>query len=127
MADEDDQGSVEDVRLLAIKQFCLKTLKQKSDKWAKMISQEENSIMMTEFLEKADKRVLVLQLLPSGQLAPMETFPTSNKNKAVYYIKRAAEALKKDNFKEVLLFGDMSQVPLDQLSSVVESVSQHIT
>ena len=123
MADEDDQAT-EDIRMLAIKQFCLKTLKQKSDKWAKMTSQEENTVLMTEFLEKADKRVLVIQALSSGQLAPMETFPTSNKNKAVYYIKRAAEALKKDNFKELLLFGDMSQVPLDQLSSVVESVSR---
>lgn len=123
MAEEEDQGSAEDVRLLAIKQFCLKTMKQKSDKWAKMMSQDENSVLMTEFLEKADKRVLVIHLLPSGQLAPIDTFPTTNKNKAVYYIKRTADALKKDNFKEVLLFGDMSQVPLDQLSSVVESVS----
>lgn len=127
MAEEDEQGSTEDVRLLAIKQFCLKTMKQKSDKWAKMMSQEDNSIMLTEFLEKADKRVLVIHLLSSGQLSPIDTFPTTNRNKAVYFIKRTADALRKDNFKEVLLFGDMSHVPLDQLSSVVESVSVYVS
>lgn len=123
MAEEEEQGSTDDVRLMALKQFCLKTMKQKSDKWTKMMSQEENSIMLTEFMEKADKKVLVVHLLPSGQLAPMDSFPTTTKNKAVYFIKRTSDALRKDNFKEVLLFGDMSQVPLDQLSSIVESVS----
>ena len=126
MADEEEDGTAGDARLAVIEQFTIKTLKQKTDKWAKMTSQEENMVMLTEFMEKADNRLLVIQLLPSGQLSPMDTFPASTKNKAVYFIKKSAEQLKKDNLKEILLLGDLSSLPLDQLSSIVDAVSTNI-
>ena len=33
---EEEQGGVEDVRMEVIQQYCLKTLKQKQDKWTKV-------------------------------------------------------------------------------------------
>lgn len=38
-------------------------------------------------------------------------------------MKRAAEPVKKDNFKSLLMFGDICHLPLDHLSSLVDSVS----
>ena len=35
-------------------------LPQKPEKWAKMMSQEENLVLLSEFLEKGDCRVLVV-------------------------------------------------------------------
>lgn len=87
-----------------------------------MINQEDNMVLINEFFEKADCRVLVVYVASNGQLTPMITFPTTSKNKAVYYIKRVPDTLKKDNILQLLQFGDMSYVPLDQLSSLVDSV-----
>ena len=54
---------------------------QKADKWNKMLSQEENLVVINEFLEKTDKRVLVIALTPQGQMFPSVSFPTSSKTK----------------------------------------------
>ena len=88
-----------------------------------MLSQEDNLVIFNEFLERGDRRILVISLNSNGQLTPMTTFPATNKNKAVYFIKRNPEAVKKENIKTLLMFGDVSQIPLDQLSYLVESVS----
>ena len=88
-----------------------------------MMSQEDNLVTVNEFLERGDRRMLVIYVSPNGQLVPVTTFPTSAKAKAVYFIKRQAEALKKDNMKSLLMVGDVSHLPLDQLSFLVESVS----
>ena len=46
-----------------------------------MMSQEENLVMINEFLEKADQRMLVLALSPQGQICPSDSFPASSKTK----------------------------------------------
>ena len=58
---------------------------QKGDKWTKMMSQEENMVMVNEFLEKGDERVLVIALTPQGQLCPATTFPASSKTKVCVF------------------------------------------
>ena len=92
-----------------------------------MAGQEDNLVLLSEFLEKPEKRLLVIYLASNGQLTPDTAFPSSSKNKAVYFIKRQPEQVKKENVKTLLLFGDVSHVPLDQLSNLVESVSEYIT
>ena len=116
-------GSTEDPRLEALSQYTLKTIKQKPDKWAKMMGLEENVMMINEFLEKPEIRLLVIFANQQGLLTPSKLFPNSTKTKAVYFLKRQADAVKKENIKALLIFGDMSHVPLDQLASIVESVS----
>ena len=49
----------------------------------KMISQEENRVMLTEFLEKNDFLVLVIYVNPQGQLTPINDFPATSKNKVL--------------------------------------------
>ena len=117
------EGQAEDVRITLLQQYCLGALKQKVDKWTKMMSQEENVATLTEFLEKADVRTLVVSVASSGQLTLLKSFPSNIKNKAVYFIKKEPEALAKQKTADHLLVGDISLIPLEQLSSYVESVS----
>ena len=51
-----------------------------------MIGQEENLVMINEFLEKADQRLLVLALTPQGQIFPANSFPTSSKTKVCIHL-----------------------------------------
>ena len=53
-----------------------------------MLSQDEYSILINEFLEKGDCRVLLISLTAAGQLQPDSNFPTTLKNKAVYFVKK---------------------------------------
>ena len=56
---------------------------QKPEKWAKMMSQEENLVLLSEFLEKGDCRVLVVYANQQGQLTPSTSFPNTTKTKVV--------------------------------------------
>ena len=58
-------------------------LPQKPEKWAKMMSQEENLVLLSEFLEKGDCRVLVVYANQQGQLTPSTSFPNTTKTKVV--------------------------------------------
>ena len=46
-----------------------------------MMSQEENGVILTEFLEKGDSLVLVIYINQQGQLTPINDFPATSKNK----------------------------------------------
>ena len=53
-----------------------------------MLSQDEFAMMLNEFLEKGDCRVLLISLTNAGQLQPANQFPAALKNKAVYFVKK---------------------------------------
>ena len=46
----------------------------------------------------------------------------SSKTKGVYFVKQSEKAIPKEKFEEVLNYGDLSQVPLEHLSSFVDDV-----
>lgn len=54
---------------------------KKSDKWLKMSSQEEYLTIIIDFLEKPDVKLLVIYVDPEGELVPIDTFPTTTKQK----------------------------------------------
>ena len=54
---------------------------QKNDKWQKMISQEENLVILMDFLDKGESLVLVIYVNQQGQLTPVNDFPATSKNK----------------------------------------------
>lgn len=41
---------------------------------------------------------------------------------AVYFVKRQAEVVKADTFRQLIMYGDVAHLPLDHLSSLIESV-----
>src|ERR1700733_2278379 len=91
-----------DPRIYFVADYILKTLKLKSDKFAKMYGIEENKIMVHEFFDKADIQILVIQFTAAGSLQPAVTFPNVLKNKSCYFIKKRREALPRDsNLRDV--------------------------
>lgn len=58
-----------------------KFVSQKTDKWTKMASQDENTVMLMEFLEKAECRLLIVYSNSQGQLTPTTTYPGTTKTK----------------------------------------------
>ncbi|KAB0366479.1 hypothetical protein FD754_010635 [Muntiacus muntjak] len=111
-----------DVRLEYLESVSSLVLKFKPDKWSKMIGTEENMALFTEFFEKPDVPVLVLTLNPAGMIIPCLGFPASLKSKGMYFIKKRPESIGKDNYKERLVYGDISPTPVDQLIAIVEEV-----
>lgn len=116
-------GDTGDTRLDFIQDYVLRTLKQKPDKWQKLIGSEENKQLILDFFEKQEYRQLVISLNSAGALATSYAFPSGQKTKAVYFIKKnPKEAVQKNNLKRALFFGDLSHEPLEQLSSLVDEV-----
>ena len=111
-----------DARLQFIEQYTLKTLKVKNDKWQKLLSQEEMKQMIVDFVEKGDQVNLVMILQTNGVPQPTYQFPGSLKSKAVYFVKKGKVALPKEKFRKELMYGDLSNAPLEQLSALVDEV-----
>ncbi|XP_028375908.1 LOW QUALITY PROTEIN: dynein heavy chain 17, axonemal [Phyllostomus discolor] len=111
-----------DPRLEYLEKVAAVILKFKPDKWSKMTGAEENLALFTEFFEKADVCVLVLTLNPAGMILPCLGFPASLKFKGVYFIKKKPETLKKDTYKDNLIYGDISPAPVDQLIVIVGEI-----
>lgn len=111
-----------DVRLEYLEGVAAIMLKFKPDKWGKMVGAEENLALFTEFFEKPDILVLVLTLSPAGTIIPCLGFPASLKSKGVYFVKKKPENISKTNYKDSLIYGDISSTPVDQLIATVEEV-----
>lgn len=111
-----------DVRLEYLEGVAAIMLKFKPDKWGKMVGVEENLALFTEFFEKPDILVLVLTLSPAGTIVPCLGFPASLKSKGVYFVKKKPENISKTNYKDSLIYGDISSTPVDQLIATVEEV-----
>lgn len=111
-----------DVRLEYLESVASIFLKFKPDKWTKMVGAEENMGLFTEFFEKPDVLVLVLTLSPAGMIIPCLGFPASLKSKGMYFIKKKPGNISNDNYKDRLVYGDISPTPVDQLIAIVEEV-----
>lgn len=112
-----------DPRFEYISEYVLKTFKLKPDKWSKVVGNDEYKQIILDFFEKNDNSQLVITLNSTGQLVPDYVFPATGKNKTIYFVKREKkDAIGKDNYKGSLLFGDLSQTPLEQLSALVDEV-----
>lgn len=112
-----------DSRVEFIADYVLKALKLKPDRWTKMYQLDENRQLCVDFFDKPDRHNLVFLLNAAGGLTVASDWPTTVRSKAVYFVKRAKEALPKDvPVKSALLYGDISYSPIDQLSAFVDEV-----
>ena len=75
-------------------------------------------ILIQEFFDKADNRVLCFYTDAKDQLTPSLVFPAGLKKKAVFFRKNADFTINNDNVK-TLECGDASYTPVEQVSSVV--------
>ncbi len=79
-----------------------------------------------EFLEKRDRVWIGVLLLPSGQLATVFEPPSTSKNKGVFFFKREEEPVPKEDIKNLVTFGDLSALPLDQFGAFVDDIMDDI-
>lgn len=112
------------------------------DKWVKMTSCDENNTVINHFLDKPEFRVLVISQSSAGVLQPVNSFPATIKGKTVYFVKRlsiplysdnnviiinhflcrSCESIHVENFKSNVMCGEMSTIPLEQLTTIVDKV-----
>lgn len=119
-----EETPADDKRLDFIADYVLRTLKLKEDKWQKCVSSEENRQTLQEFLDKSERRTLVVALSAAGLLQPAAGFSGASRNKAVYFVKRGTTLrLSPESMRDSLVCGDLSYAPLDQFSALVEEVS----
>lgn len=115
---------INDARVEFMADYVLKTLKLKPDKFSKLYNVDENKAMFTEFFEKVERQNFLISATSAGALSLSFDWPLSLKAKCVYFVKRGKEAIQKDtNIRSAILYGDMSNFPVDQLSSFVDEVS----
>ena len=112
-----------DARLQLIGSYTQKTLKIKNDKWAKLLSQDEQKQLIVDFCEKGDHVNLVMIVQPNGIPLPFYEFPSTLKGKAVYFVKKGKIPLSKGKFRSEMIYGDLSNSPLEQLSALVDEVN----
>ena len=103
--------------------YVQKTLKLKPEKWLRVITVEEHKNVLKEFLDRPTPIILIIILTPAAQLVPTTTFPlTQLKSNGVYFIKKRACAVPRENCDSYLIVGDLATRSIDQLSSLVDEV-----
>ncbi|KAK4884537.1 hypothetical protein RN001_000808 [Aquatica leii] len=117
--DEDDDV---DLRVQFLQNYLLKSMRIKLEKWNKMWGTEEYAKVIFNFLNKADAPRLIMIINTSGQLLPTTEFPNNVKSKSSYFIRKSKEIITKENIRQVLLIGDMSPRPVEEVAALVEDM-----
>lgn len=111
-----------DARLQFIESYTMKTLKIKNDKWQKLLSQDEQKQLIVDWVEKGDQLNLIMITQANGIPLPFYEFPDNLRAKSVYFVKKSKHSLSKDGFRSQIIYGDLSNSPLEQLSALVDEV-----
>ncbi|CAH0551274.1 unnamed protein product [Brassicogethes aeneus] len=122
MAEEKKKEDDEDDRLEFLVNYLTKSYRLKMEKWNKMMADPENNKIIMNFLDKPDQKMLLLTIPGSGLLTPYTTFNPQIKQKYSYFIRKKAEVLTMENFRDVVAFGDMAGKPIDELAVLLEGV-----
>ncbi|KAL1129232.1 hypothetical protein AAG570_013761 [Ranatra chinensis] len=120
--EDDDLGEDYDPRLLFLYQYLSRTVKFKVDKWHKMMATEDYKAMVMNFINRPTEEKLIITLTSAGVLQPSTNFPVSSKSKSSYFIRRRPEPLTAANVRQLLMFGDISPKPIDELAVLIEEV-----
>ncbi|PSN32950.1 Dynein beta chain [Blattella germanica] len=76
--------------------------------------------LVFDFLVDPNIGKIVFALNPSGMLLPSYDFPIAAKAKSCYFIRKVPVPIPKENFRDILIFGDISAKPIDELSVLVQ-------
>lgn len=102
---EGTSSSNQDPRFDFIGSYAVKSLKLKPEKWTRVLGVEEHRATLTDFVNTPLPLLLVVVLTHTAQLVPVISFPCYLKNKAVYFVKKKADAIPKEECAEMVIFG----------------------
>ncbi|XP_069700803.1 dynein beta chain, ciliary-like [Periplaneta americana] len=113
----------QDPRLDFMFEYLQRSLRLKPDKWAKLLANKELNKFIFDFFKDPNIKMLVMVGSASGIPTPQHSFPVSTgKGKSSYFIKKSPEAITKENFRSLLIFGDIAAKPVDELAVLVQEV-----
>ncbi|KAG9431525.1 dynein beta chain, ciliary [Apis mellifera carnica] len=119
MEKKDDEKKDEDPRLEYMFNYLTHSRKLKIERWTKMLAHAEYKDLIIKFLTTPSEMVLVLQLTPANVLIPLLEI-TQAKRKQSYFLKRKPQVITEDNYKQMLIPGDMAPNPIEELAVLVE-------
>ncbi|GLH12101.1 Uncharacterized protein GBIM_16853, partial [Gryllus bimaculatus] len=111
-----------DTRLEYVGKYVTKSLRLKPDKWGRLLAVDEQRDQVLEFLNRPDLTVMLVLQNTAATLTIVTGFPASIKSKAVYFIKKNAQAVTKDNMEDLLIPGDIAPKAIEHLACLVEEV-----
>ncbi|XP_025270513.1 dynein beta chain, ciliary [Camponotus floridanus] len=117
---KEEEKKEDDERLEYIFKYLALSRKIKLEKWIKMLTNEEYKEMIMKFFDTPSEMILIVQLSPAGVLAPFLEIPTTSRAKASYFIKRSSVKITRENYRDVIIPGDMAPKPIDELSILFE-------
>lgn len=79
-----------------------------------------------KFFDTPSEMILIIQLSPAGVLVPFLEIPATGRVKASYFIKRSPAKIMRENYRDVIIPGDMAPRPIDELSVLFEEVASRI-
>jgi len=97
----------------------------KPDKWNKMYAVEENKAVIKLFVDTPEPTTLIAYINFAGALTVTDEWPSNLKSKASYFVKKVNDVIpvsKDVPMRNMLLYGDVSANPIDQLSVFVDEV-----
>lgn len=75
------------------------------------------------YFDTPTETVLIVQPSPAGVLMPFLEMPATGRAKASYFIKRDPVRITRENYRDVVIPGDMAPKPIEELSVLVEEVA----
>ena len=76
-----------------------------------------------KFFNDPAEKVLILQVAGGGTLIPYLRIQPTSRVKSSYFIKKHSITITEDNYRKMLILGDMPPRALDELAVLVEEVS----
>ncbi|KAJ9598678.1 hypothetical protein L9F63_010627, partial [Diploptera punctata] len=119
---EGEEEEEEDPRLEIIFSYLQRSLRVKPDTWAKLLKSKELGPLVMNFISDISIEKIIFGMNQSGLLVPSYDFPVAAKSKSCYFIKHKPEPLTKDNFRKIIMFGDIAAKPIEELEVLVEEV-----
>ena len=118
---------INDRRVEFMAVYIIRNLKIKNDRWTKMYNNDENKYTILDFFEKIDNMIIVFSITPQGALMVSYLYPTQMKTKCIWFAKKEKGTIPKtENVKKLLMYGELSLLPMEQFSIVLEEVKQQL-
>ncbi|XP_015187538.1 PREDICTED: dynein beta chain, ciliary-like [Polistes dominula] len=96
--------------------------KIKYEAWMKLLGSEDLKTLILKFFNIPSEMMLTIQLLPTGAIIPSLGIQLSSRVKSSYFIKREPVKITKDNYRKMIILGDMAPKPIEEAATLIEEV-----